>query len=215
VDLKKLRELLGLPEATAEDATVTKLTEVIGSITTLTENNKKLQDEITALKTPSTDPKVDPQLMQLIESSPAFKKVYEDMQLKEQKLVEAQTAIRLAEVTNQLVELQRGKQFALSPVVREELSNILLKSTPEAGKKLYEFLEKVMGGSALVDLSERGYTGRRTGNEVDSTNRFNELVQVYLKEHTGSTIGDATEVVARDNPQLFAEYREQSYQFKS
>src|SRR4029077_1534061 len=59
VDLKKLRELLGLPEAAAEDATVAKLTEVLGSITTLTENNKKLTDEITALKTPSTDPKHD------------------------------------------------------------------------------------------------------------------------------------------------------------
>jgi hypothetical protein len=215
VDLKKLRELLGLPEATTEEQALAKLTETIGSIATLADSNKKLTDEITALKTPSTDPKLDPALMQLVEASPAFKKLFEDMQDKEQKLTEAQTAIRLAEVTNQLGELQRGKVFALSPVVREDLQNILLKSTPEAGKTLFEFLDKVMSGSALVDLSEKGYTGRREGNEVDATNQFNALIKKFMDDNKGSTFGDATEAVARANPTLFLAYREGTYQFKA
>jgi phage I-like protein len=215
VELKKLRELLGLPEATDENGVIAKLTEMATQVTTLTTEKTALEAEVKSLKDPKTDPKKDPELMKLIEGSPAFAKMYAELEDKDRKLAEATTAMRLAEVTTQLAELQRGRVFALAPVVREELQNILLKSSPEAGKTLAEFLEKVMDGKALVDLSERGYTGRNREPAADSTGRFNDLVQAFLKENKGSNIGDATEAVAKANPQLFADYREQSYLFKS
>jgi phage I-like protein len=211
VDLKKLRELLGLPADATEDAVTAKLTEQAASVTKLTTDNKTLADEITKLKAP--DPQVDPQLKQLVEASPAFKKLMDDLENQKRTLAEQTAAIRLAEVTTRLNELQQGKTFALAPAAREELQGILLKSDPEASKKLYEFLGKVMGGEALVDLSERGYTGRRV-LDVDPTKRFNDLV-TQLIEKEKVDYGTAVERIARENPQLFTDYREASYQFRA
>jgi phage I-like protein len=214
VDLKKLRELLGLAADATEEQVITKLTETSTSVTKLTEDNKKLTDEITSLKAPA--PQVDPQLMKLVEASPAFKKMYEDLQGERQKLAEAATAIKLAEVKNQLDTLQTGKSYALAPAVREELEKILLKSDPSASKALSEFMGKVMEGTALVDLSERGYTGRRIGDDVDATLRFNEHVKQLVEKSGGKMdYGTAVEQVARENPQLFDEYRSQATSFRA
>jgi hypothetical protein len=213
VDLKKLCTLLGLAETSTEEQVLAKLGEMASGVVKLTDDNKKLADEIEKLK---KDPNegLDPELMRLVEASPAFAKVLSDMQEKDKKLTEMQTAMRLTEVNSQLVELQRGKTFALAPSVKDEVRNIMLKSTPEAGKQLFEFMSKVMDGTAMVDLSERGAVGRRL-DEVDATNRFNELVKQFMEANKGTDFGAAVEAVAKAQPQLFAEYREASYQFKA
>jgi phage I-like protein len=212
VDIAKLRGLLGLAPEADEAAVTSKLAETVASVTKLTDDNKKLTDEIAVLKTP--DPQVDPQLRQLVEASPAFKKLMEDLAAKEQKLNEQQTAIRLAEVKGQLDSLQRGKTFALAPSAREELEGLMLKADPAASKMLYDFLEKVTTGAALVDLSEKGYTGRRVGDDVDATRRFNEMV-TQLVEKEKMDYGSAVERIAKENPTLFQEYREATYSFKA
>lgn len=212
VDLKKLRELLGLAADATEEACIAKLTEQSASVTTLTAEKTALADQLAKLNTPP--PEFDPQLMKLVEASPAFKAMFDDMQAQKKLLSEQQAAIRLAEVKNELDKLQQGKTFALAPSVREELQNIMLKSGGDAAKQLSEFLAKVMSGDALVDLSERGYTGRRIGDDIDASKRFNEMVsQLVTAEKLD--YGSAVERIARENPQLFQDYREQTYTFKA
>jgi phage I-like protein len=214
MDLKKLREILGLGETATEADVIAKLTELGTSITQLTEEKTKLTAEIVQLKEGDKPGNFDPALKQLIDASPAFAKMHSDLLAEQKKLAEAQTAIRLAEVTGQLNTLQQGKTFALAPSAREGLQTILLKSTSEAGKTLFTFLESVMDGSALVDLSERGYVGRELGRDGDATNRFNSMVK-QLMEKESLDYGTAVERIARENAQLFAEYREATYTFKA
>jgi len=212
VDLKKLAELLGLPATSTEEQVLAKLGEMASGVVKLTEDNKKLADEIEKLKKDPTEG-LDPELMRLVEASPAFSKMFADMQEKDKKLTEMQTAMRLTEVNSQLGELQRGKMFALAPVVKEDVRNILLKSTSEAGEQLFKFLAKVMDGTAMVDLSERGHAGRRL-DEADITKRFNDMVTQHMQTKK-SNYGEAVEAIARENPQMFNDYREASYQFKA
>jgi hypothetical protein len=213
MDLKKLRELLGLAETADEAAVIAKLTEMATSITTLTAEKTTLTEEVAKLKNP-TDPKLDPQLRQLIESSPAFAKLFADNEAKEKALQEAQAAIRLAEINTKLAELQHGKTFALTPPTREAIQQVMLKSGPEAAKLLFELFEGIVNGTSLVDLSERGYTRQHSGDGTDSSARFNEQVKA-LMEKDKLDYGTAVERVARDNPKLFDEYRESSYTFKA
>jgi hypothetical protein len=212
VDLKKLAELLGLPATSTEEQVLAKLGEMASGVVKLTEDNKKLGEEIEKLKKDPNDG-LDPELMRLVEASPAFAKVLADMKEKDQKLTEMQTAMRLTEVNSQIADLQRGKTFALAPVVKEDVRNILLKSDSAAGKQLFEFLEKIMNGIGLVDLSERGHAGRRL-DEVDVTRRFNDMIKQYM-ETNKVDYGQAVEVIARENPQMFNDYREATYQFKA
>ena len=215
MDLKKLRESLGLAEAATEDDVVKKLTELGQQITTLTTEKTVLTEEIAKLKNPQ-DPSNDPNLKALIDGSPAFKALYEANQAKEKQLAEAQTAIRLAEVNTKLAELQQGKTFALVPTVREALQQIMLKSGAEASKLLFELFEQIVNGSGLVDLSEKGYSRQRDGDGADATRRFNDLVQAKINKGEGKVdYGTAVEEVARENPRLFEEYREGSYTFKA
>jgi len=213
VDLKKLCTLLGLPETSTEENVLAKLGEMASGVVKLTEDVKKLTDENEKLK---KDPNagLDPELMKLVEASPAFAKMFADSQAKDQKLTEMQQAMRLTEVNAQLGELQRGKTFALAPSVKEDVRNILLKSTGDAAKLLTELLNKVMDGSALVDLSERGHAGRRL-DDVDVTRRFNDMIKQYMEANKDADYGTAVEVIAQQNPQLFNEYRESTYQFKA
>jgi phage I-like protein len=213
VDLKKLALLLGLTEASTEEQVLTKLGEMASGVTKLTDDNKKLADELAALKTPP--PTVDPQLKQLVDASPAFKKLMEDLEAQKKTLAEQQTALRLSEVKGQLDSLQQGKTFALAPSAREGLEKILLTSDSAAGKALHEFLAAVMEGKALVDLSEKGYSGRGQVSGIDPTMRFNDAVKALTEGPLKMDYGTAVEQVARENPQLFDEYRNASYQFKS
>lgn len=223
VDGKKLRAALGLAETTTDDEVFAKLAQVgtdlataTASVTTLTEEKTKLLAEITELKKPDT---ADPELKKLIEASPAFKKLYEDTLEKDAQLVKLQEGIKLAEVEKQLTELQTGKTFAIAPSAKEGLRALMLKMPTEGAKALHEFLVAVTEGKALVDLSERGYTGQHERLSGDATVRFNEAVKAELAEMkaTGQTenYGVAVENVARKNPALFNEYREDTYQFKA
>jgi phage I-like protein len=219
VDPKKLRESLGLTEAASDDDVLKKLAEVGASLTSLTEEKAKLEGENTTLKAelaklkePDTQ---DPELKKLIEASPAVAKMASAMEEQTKKLAELQAGIRLAEVTAKMTELQTGKTYAFSAVTREDIKQILLKSSPEAVTSLFEVLKKIIDGSGLVDLSERGYTGRGGSSDTDATKKLNDAVQEYLTANKDKSYGDAVEHVTRTQPHLFTQYREESYQFKS
>jgi len=219
VDPKKLRIALGLAETTTDDEVFTKLTELGTSITALTADKTKLEGEKTTLEAELAklkEPDVtDPALKQLIDSSPAFKKLVEDMQDKDKKLSEAQTSLKLAEVSTKLAELQSGKRFALAPTSRDKLRDALVKLSGDGYSTLFEFVKSVVDGTALVDLSERGYMGRRLEGDGDATKRFNDAVVQLREKNKDMSIGDAVEQIARDNPELYTEHRQQATAFQA
>src|SRR5262245_25989773 len=121
VDLKKLRESLGLAEAATEEDVLKKLTEHAAEVKKLTDEQTALEAEVKQLKDPAPDPTKDPELVRLIEGSPAFAKMFEEMQATREKNVALTEAIKLAEVKKQMTELQNGKDFAVAPALREDL----------------------------------------------------------------------------------------------
>jgi len=210
VDLKKLRESLGLAEAATEDDVLKKLTEHTDEVKKLTDEKTALEAEVKQLKDPTPDPTKDPQLKALIEGSPAFAKMFAEMQEKDAKIAELKTAARLSEVNRQLGELQQGKTFAIAPAAREQLQAILLNAPADVSSKVVDFLAKVVDGTGLVDLSERGYRGRQDDNG-DSTAKLNELVKGLMDKDAKLTYADALETVVKQHPQLFENHREHSY----
>ena len=225
VDGKKLRAALGLAETTTDDEVFTRLGELgqglkdnLEKVTKLTEEKTALEAENAKLKA-GDPPGLDPELRKLVEASPAMAKLVESMQAKDAELVKLQEGIKLAEVDKRLTELQTGKTFAIAPSAKEGLRALMLKMPAEGMVALTEFLTAVTEGKALVDLSERGYTGRRDPLSGDSTVRFNDAIQAEIArlKEAGQPhdYGTAVENVSRANPRLFEEYREASYLFKA
>lgn len=221
VDPKKLRESLGLSEDASDTDVLAKLSGLNSQITTLTAANVTLtaekaaaeaakvtaEAELAKLKDPD---KIDPELQKLIDSSPAFKKLHEENLAKDRKLAEAQTAMRLSEVTRKLAELQHGKKFAITPVVRDQMRDMLVKLSDEASQPVFEILGRIVDGIGLVDLSERGKN--RTGElDFDPTKRFNDTVKELMARDKGMTFADAVAQVASDHPDLYNEHRRSSY----
>jgi phage I-like protein len=217
VDGKKLREALGLSADTTDEAVFAKLGEIAQAMPKLAEAETKLTEAQAKIAQLTAKDEVDPQLMKLIEGSPAMRKMYEASQAKDKQLAELQQSIRLGEVNAQIGQLQQNDKMALAPVVRDALREVMLTMGTDAAKKLHEtVLVKIMDGSGTVDLSEHGYTGRkRTDSDIDPTIRFNDAVKALMEGPDKVDYGTAVERVARENRTLFNEYREANYQFKA
>jgi phage I-like protein len=213
VDPKQLRASLGLAESATDAEVLAKATEAVTSVTTLTAEKAALEAEVKTLKEPETD-QIDPELRKLVEASPAMKKMLDEHQAQIKKNQELAAALRLSEVNGQLAEVQKGKQFAIAPVAKETLKQLMLKSSPAAAKELAEFMSSVVNGTGLVDLSERGFGGREQ-NTSDANLRFAEAVKQLMEADKNLTYADAVEHIASAQPHLFNEYRESTYSFKS
>jgi phage I-like protein len=213
VDGKKLRVSLGLAETATDDEVFAKLGEMATTVTTLSAEKTKLEDELKQFKEPP--PTLDPELKKLVEASPAMKKLVETLEAQQLANQELTTALRLAETDKLLGEIQTGTTYALSPVVKDELKALMLKASPTAAKELAEFMGKITSGTGLVDLSEKGFSGRRAGDVSDANIKLGEAVRQLMEADKNLTYADAVEHVSAKNPTLFAEYREAAYSFKS
>ena len=131
------------------------------------------------------------------------------------KLAELQVAMKLSDAERQLAELQSGKRFAITPVYRTKLRDLMVKLPADGSKELTEFVKAIIGGTGLVDLSERGYTSQRGDEAGSATNRFNEAVKKLMEENKDVDYGTAVERIAREDPALFNEYREDTYIVKA
>lgn len=213
MDLEKLRKLLGLPD-TATEAEVLAAVEANkvkadsapdpkGSETDPPEPKKEGETE--PKKEGETDPP-EPKETEAVAASEEVKKLREEIDL-------LKAANRVSDVTVKLSEVQSGKdvKFALAPATQEKLKSLALDAPTGAySEKLFAFVEECLG-SGVIELGERVKSKRRANDEGKSASEtFLRLAEDYSKEHKVA-LRDALEAVGRDDPELYSEYRNESY----
>lgn len=188
LDPKQIRLLLKLAEDASDEDVTAKLTE---------------------LMTPKepVKPNVDPTVQVLAESNPVIKEMLDEMET-------LKAANRLSEVNVNLKELElEDADFALAPAVLSEARTIALEAPKVVGDKFLALLKEVRK-NGIVDLREHG--GRKPNapggsNDGESaTKRFTEAVSKWSEEKKVPYAAAASQVAAAE-PELFSEYRNESY----
>jgi hypothetical protein len=195
--LRQLSELLGLKLADdADDATATAA----------------VTEAITKLKEPKTpEPADDEAARKLAESNPAVAKLLaenqrmRDEQERDRKDIrELMQRNRLSEVTMLVNGLDKPDQYALSPVAKKQLSDVLVtlpdKQATDIITALTETLEK-----GIVKLGETGRTTRGAGETGDVVKRFHDTVAKLQEDHKLS-YADACERLISEDRELFDAY---------
>jgi hypothetical protein len=206
VDGNALRKAIGLAEDATDDQVTAKLAELNGR------------------PAPPTDPPKEPDplngqsLEQVLKSlsdlpgNPAVKTLTDLVQAQQRQLTEQNRSLKEIQVERQLDELDRGKKFAVPPVVKDRLREVLLSSAPELGQQVFEAYQSTLE-LGLVDMTERGW--QRRGEEKSPAARFLTEVDTLMADAKNKgkeiTYAQAAGMVARENPQLADEYRQDSY----
>ena len=193
--IKQLAESLGI--SVSDDSDEEKVGEEIAT---------KLGELKTAAeKKPDPKPEVDPDLKKLAESNPALAKILADNEENTKRLAVLEAANRLSEAKRKLSETSKGN-VTLTPAASELLSGIVVSLHEKTSKSLFDFIDMVITGKAVVELGERGGAHKATG-DGSGAKKFSDLVEAAIKASEGKlSYADAATQVSREHPDVWAAY---------
>lgn len=153
------------------------------------------------------------ELKTLAEENPLVAALISQVENQGINIVETQKQLREAEIQTRLSEFDRSK-LVLTPVAKKLVYALLTEMPHESHGKFWDLMDNMRKSQGfLVDLSERAGVNVKYGVDRSPSKRFNELVNKELS--AGKAYPDAVEIVARQNPELYEEYRQESFSFRT
>lgn len=209
VDPKELRRKLGLSEDASDAAVDAKLSEVakLGTPPTITN------------PTNPTNPQFNDDLAKLAETNPVIKAFMDQMAENTKALKEANERAQLAETQNKLRSLcDPTSKFSFSAAQLNEATALMIGAPQALSDKLFSLLSSIVT-DGLTMLGEMGNgdggpsrQSDKAGQSGNAETRFNEAVDKAVKDSNNKlSYPDAMEQVARQDPQLYADYRKAVY----
>ena len=215
MDPKQLREQLGLP-ADATDEVVNARLALIKQLSDAGVQPTKVEPP-----KPPEPTKVQLQLSEEIkklkEENPAAAALISHLEDQIQVNGELSKQLREESVVRKLHEFDASK-ITLTPVARELVKEIMLHEgmNVQLAEKIWTLLDHMKTGSNFyVELGERAGMTIKYGERGDKNadQRIKQLTETLVQG--GMKYGEAIEKVARENPQLYEEYRRDSYAFQA
>jgi hypothetical protein len=200
MDPKVLRGILGLAEDATDEQVTAKLTE-------LTAPRPTMDPALTDPASPDDLAKLLKQLSD-VDGNPAIKALTDLVNAQRKQLAALAYEQKQQKVDRRLAELDADKRFAVPPVVKAQLRDILLRSPAELGEEVFKAYQETLR-LGIIDLTERGW--QRRGDEMSPTQKFLTEVDNVMAKNDKLSYAQATAIVSRENPALAAEYREESY----
>lgn len=204
VDLKKYIEALGLPAETTEAELLAKLSE---------------------LKPPGTAGPIKPaapvvpkvnlseELTKLAEENPMVKALIDTVDAQNKALTEHNVALREADVDRRLAEFDRSK-IVLTPAAKDLVHDFAMDLPVALTDRFWEILEKMRTTtSMLVELGERAGNSVRYGRAKDPVSMFMDTANSMATAQK-ITLSEAMEQLAKTEPTMYNEYRNNSYSFR-
>lgn len=203
MDLKKLNELLKLPADTSEEDAFKKLAESLVVPKDNVPKDKPVVPEV----------KIGTELRKLSEENPMVKALIETVDAQNKSLAEHNIALREAEVSKKLSEFDNSK-IILTPVAKDKIHDFLMTAPVELHEEFWGILGLMKSSSGvLVELGERAGTSVRYGKSKDAVSQFMDTVTLYAQENKVE-FSEAMDHVSRENPDLWNQYRQNSYSFQ-
>lgn len=144
----------------------------------------------------------------LVADNPANKVLAEVIEAQQIELAQTSQALRFAEAQAKITKLAEKaiqKKFAFPAAVQDELRDILIDAPRQFSDKVYTLMEK-LASTGMVQLGEMGRL-RRDGVGQTAGLTLNERARQVQERNPGMSYADAVELVARDDPKTFGDYR--------
>lgn len=204
VDLKKLTEALKLPAETTESELLAKLAE-LGS------GGNKPEPQKTSPEVPEV--KLSEELRKLSDENPLVKALIETVDAQNKALTDFKVSLREQEVNRRLAEFDKSK-IVLTAKAKDLVYDLAMDIPVELSDRFWELLETMRNSSSLmVELGERAGTAVRYGRSKAPADLFMDEANKLAQDRKIS-LSEASEMVARENPGLYNEYRRASYSFQ-
>jgi len=202
MDVKKLNELLGLPEGTAEDVAFAKLGEVLSG---------KKGDGPKKPSVPSVD--LSSELKKLAEENPMVKTLIDTVDAQNKALREYNISLREAEISRRLAEFDNSK-IMLTPRAKDIVHDLLTDIPEQLTESFWELLELMRKSTSfMVEVGERAGANVKYGRARDAKALFlSEATRLAGEKNISLT--DAMAVVAGEQPELYNGYRQESFAFR-
>lgn len=215
--LKEMAKLLGLPED-ADEATILAAMQTRLEATpvepaeqteeappappaeTPSENQPTTQPASpTATAQPVAASEVTAEVIALAEADPVVRSLVDRIAILE-------SATRLSEVDAAVKSLSDGK-VAVQPAIAQKLRDTALEMPKQFADKMLALVGEIVK-SGVVELGERGTLTHE--RDTTATKQFSDKV-TQVMEARKVDYATAADIVASENPQLFTEYRSESF----
>ncbi len=200
-----LREKLGLPEDATDEQVNAKVDELAAAAAAKVEPPKEEDNPQLIAASELTEA-----IKKLSEENPAVALLAEQVQNMSKTLEIQAVALKLAETANVVKKLSdpvEGRQ--LPAVVVNQLSDILATSPKEVGDKIVKLFES-FNAVGYVQLGELGHSRHSSD---DMTKKFNDIVTKIVSDDK-LEYADAVQRAAMLHPEMYSEYRQNSYSFQ-
>jgi hypothetical protein len=212
--VKHFAKLYGLdPDTATEDA-------VLGAATALSvyqQNQPDPQQQTGGQKVAaSEDDGMPDDIKKLAETSPSIAAMYKMMQEQKKQLGEATTELKKANVVRSLSDVKGKDGVVLSTAAQDLAASIIMGQDVE--KNLPELLKKFMEGTGSVQLGETVGANAQVPKrfqEKSATVQLDERVTELMKNNKDLDITEAYDRVFNEDPELFAQYRDESTAFRA
>jgi len=209
MDMKKLRESLGLPETTSDDDTWKAFGEKLA----------KLNDPVTPPNpTPPAPPaptlQMSQELKELAKSNPLIRDMITGFEDKLRETADLTKQLREHEITSRMAELDRSS-LVVTPTTKDLIHDVVVgMADPEVVAKFWQLMDHMMTSQAVVvEMGERARSNTRYSRDKNAGQQFNELVAEKVK--AGMDYAAACERVAAENVELYDAYRDESFAFRA
>jgi len=207
MDMKKLREMLSLPETTSDEDTWKAFGERLPKPTPTPDPTP------TPTPTPAPTLHMSEEVRRLAETNPLVKDLIAGLENQIRGGAELQKQLNETLIANKLSELDRS-DLIITPRCKDLVHDVAVELNEATGEKFWELMQLMLSSNAfVVELGERAKNGTRYSRDKTATQIFAEKTNEYVAK--GLAYPDAVEKVSQENPQLYDQYRDENFSFRA
>lgn len=151
-------------------------------------------------------------LKKLAEDNPLVAGLVKHLENQGISLAETAQKLRETQVEQKMSEFNSASKLVLTPATRKVMQDFLLELPQNLSEKFWDIMTQMRTSQGfLVELGERTGASVKFGEQKSATQRFTEMVNEQMATGTNVSYPDAVESIAKANPSLWEEYRQETF----
>lgn len=152
------------------------------------------------------------ELKKLAEDNPLVAGLVKHLENQGVNLAETAQKLRETQVEQRMTEFNSASKLVLTPAIKQKIHELLMELPIALSEKFWDVMDGMRTSqSFLVELGERTGASVKFGEQKSASQRFSEMVNEEMAKSKNVNYADATEAVARTNPSLWEEYRQETF----
>lgn len=151
-------------------------------------------------------------LKKLAEDNPLVAGLVKHLENQGVNLAETSQKLRETQVAQKMSEFDRASKLVLTPATKKLIHELVMEMPQSLSEKFWDVMNQMRTSQGfLVELGERTGASVKFGEQKTASQRFSELVNEHMQKGTDVSYPDAVENVAKANPSLWEEYRQETF----